>query len=250
MRSGPLGLEGYSKEPVMRGMIRTGAVCLLLGLLTTVAVATGLGLLPTTSSFYRSPNIFESKASCHWLSESRIGATEFVGLIEYPLGSRPDLVTLRGIALRADYTPLPGAFAAEIWEIRAGHRSDEDIRFATWGFPFRALWGWQSFHKAAITAGGDWRASLTGKPARRDRHIYPFLPMWPGLLGNTAIYAFAWFALSRLSPATRRAVRRRRGQCPKCGYNLAGLAAGAPCPECGTGRSGSTAPSRTPLCAG
>lgn len=46
----------------------------------------------------------------------------------------------------------------------------------------------------------------------------------------TAVFATLWFtplALTRL-------IRRRKGRCPICNYNRAGLAATTPCPECGT----------------
>ncbi|MFG0252225.1 MAG: hypothetical protein ACF8NJ_05050 [Phycisphaerales bacterium JB038] len=79
-------------------------------------------------------------------------------------------------------------------------------------------------------------------PDRGD--CLPWHPWWPGLAGNTALYALAWFvALIPLSPgadALRRHWRRRCGECPACKCDLRGdLDAG--CPECGWGRQ-----SRTP----
>jgi hypothetical protein len=52
------------------------------------------------------------------------------------------------------------------------------------------------------------------------------IPFWALLISVAIPTAFLW-----------RRDRRDRfgpGRCPKCGYSLAGLAAGAGCPECGT----------------
>ncbi len=53
----------------------------------------------------------------------------------------------------------------------------------------------------------------------------------------TSIVLFAVFVIVELGPRRRRPRRRRRGQCPACGYDLRhGMHAG--CPECGWRRSG------------
>lgn len=58
----------------------------------------------------------------------------------------------------------------------------------------------------------------------------PVMPMWPGFAVNTLMYgAIAGAAL--FGPGmVRRTLRRRRGGCTACGYDLAGLRL---CPECG-----------------
>jgi len=59
-------------------------------------------------------------------------------------------------------------------------------------------------------------------------------PIWSGLALNTAIYAFAWFALFLLvigPERLRRAHRLARGLCPRCCYPFGGAER---CPECGT----------------
>jgi hypothetical protein len=57
--------------------------------------------------------------------------------------------------------------------------------------------------------------------------------MPPGFLLNTLFYA-AILALPLSFFPLRRRLRARRGRCPKCNYDLAGLA--GPCPECGAAR--------------
>ncbi|MCW5757391.1 MAG: hypothetical protein KIT54_09165 [Phycisphaeraceae bacterium] len=68
-----------------------------------------------------------------------------------------------------------------------------------------------------------------------DRFALPLLPIWPGFLLNTCFYAILTFALIRTPRLALRARRRRRGRCKRCGYDRAGLDAGAACPECGAG---------------
>ncbi len=64
----------------------------------------------------------------------------------------------------------------------------------------------------------------------------PLLPVWPGFVVNTLLFAAPWvFALLVMyaAGAARRRYRRRRGRCIACGYDLRGLS-GAVCPECGS----------------
>ncbi|HVU64866.1 MAG TPA: hypothetical protein VHC70_12875, partial [Phycisphaerales bacterium] len=61
----------------------------------------------------------------------------------------------------------------------------------------------------------------------------PVMPIWSGLALNTLFYGTIAWGLLFLPGTVRRWRRRRGGRCVKCGYDRAGLAAGAPCPECG-----------------
>lgn len=68
-----------------------------------------------------------------------------------------------------------------------------------------------------------------------DYAILPLRPIWPGFAINTIFYAsLLW--LVTLGPFTaRKVIRRKRGFCIECGYDLRGdFSTG--CPECGFGR--------------
>ena len=68
-------------------------------------------------------------------------------------------------------------------------------------------------------------------------YVIPLRPTWPGFAINTifyaAIVAILWVLWS--SPfVVRRIIRRKRGRCIKCGYDLRGTSGGeGGCPECG-----------------
>ncbi len=81
-----------------------------------------------------------------------------------------------------------------------------------------------------------WRAIHWGLPAHRiprwmrvglDHRRLPLNPIPLGFIVNTLIYAGLIGGLGY----GRRALRRRRGLCSNCAYDLAGLAT---CPECGS----------------
>lgn len=106
------------------------------------------------------------------------------------------------------------------------------------GWPFRAFWGWQREDRLAsgttkTTSFVWWLPYLREQALYMPTHTWvPCLPLWPGLIANTLIYATMWWTLIATPFALRRALRRRRGQCPKCGYDCS--ASGDVCPECGS----------------
>jgi len=61
--------------------------------------------------------------------------------------------------------------------------------------------------------------------------------VWSGFVVDTAFCAVIWFTLPWSFIQTRRAVRKRRGRCVNCGYDLRGTSSGG-CAECGWQREG------------
>ena len=108
------------------------------------------------------------------------------------------------------------------------------------GWPCRCLEAdraWVQYWGVAPQA--DWRSAAKLPEARyflgikeaRYRPL-PLRPIWPGFAINTIFYAaMLWLVIP--GPFTaRRMIRRRRGLCLKCGYDLRG-AEHEVCPECG-----------------
>ena len=119
------------------------------------------------------------------------------------------------------------------------------------GWPARSMTGEKI---TAMTGGEGWRAKvadvryeaaigpgpLVGSSyvAHKPR-LLPLRPMWPGFAINMLLYALiAWLLIRGPFVArhySRREIRRRRGRCLKCGYDLRGDY-DAGCPECGWNR--------------
>ncbi len=121
-------------------------------------------------------------------------------------------------------------------------RDDDAIAIAC-GWPLRCLAG-RSDSSRTIGASGtsSWHAQdawivdipKSGGPTEflTNRAFLPLRPVWTGLLLNSAFFSACWAMTLFGIPMARRQMRRRRGRCPTCAYDLNhNLATG--CPECG-----------------
>jgi hypothetical protein len=115
-----------------------------------------------------------------------------------------------------------------------------------------AGWPLPAFRSIAHSADPDpdvpitWRCSwriLTSdhyeNPCDAQMGAVPLAPIPLGFLVDTLAFSTAWWLMLAGPRDVRRWWRRRQARCERCGYSLAGLAAGMPCPECGepVGRS-------------
>ena len=75
-------------------------------------------------------------------------------------------------------------------------------------------------------------ANRPGLRRSKDGRWLPLRPIWTGFAINTIFYTASLWLLT-LGPFTaRRLIRRKRGHCIKCGYDLRGTKHEV-CPECG-----------------
>ena len=115
------------------------------------------------------------------------------------------------------------------WRSGAGERWDLGISLMT---PFPMLGykvtTWRDADLQTSAVSFDRPTWLGGSSFR----LLPLRPIWPGFAINTLFYAVL-LCLFTLGPVTtRRLIRRKRGLCIKCGYDLRHVEHEA-CPECG-----------------
>lgn len=110
------------------------------------------------------------------------------------------------------------------------------------GWPLYALRGWEVTQPGVDGTVSTHRQSLIQIPphmkpswARLGSGI-PTEPSWVGIVINSIFYTACWYTVFTAGPFTRAILRRRRGRCPKCGYDLRGDYKSG-CPECGWKRS-------------
>ena len=124
--------------------------------------------------------------------------------------------------------------------------SGRDAEFAGW--PMRSLtchtaqgalvWTGFSYEAYGRTSGEVIRdgISISSEPVRYSRsrswRALPLRPILPGFLINTLFYAVIVWLLWSAPFTTRRIMRKRRGRCVRCGYDLRHVEHDV-CPECG-----------------
>ncbi len=105
------------------------------------------------------------------------------------------------------------------------------------GWPLLALSSegrWQSYDALGMSPViGGVRVGPRNVVPNDGVRILPLQPIWSGLIINTVLYVSLWFTLFSLRDiwGTRSRLRRRRGQCAHCGYQL--LPDQTRCSECG-----------------
>jgi hypothetical protein len=65
-----------------------------------------------------------------------------------------------------------------------------------------------------------------------SRQYLALLPIWLGFAVNTLVYALPVYGVTWSIAILRSRLRRRAGRCPRCEYDIRGIA--SPCPECGS----------------
>jgi hypothetical protein len=111
---------------------------------------------------------------------------------------------------------------------------NESIEVVGAGWPFRALRGTRSSQVGRSSTSDMARLFPDSWTYRNSwRGEVPVIPIWPGFLGNSFLYAFLGLVAIRTPRILRRSLRRLRNLCLSCGYSREGLGEGSACPECG-----------------
>lgn len=220
----------------MRRVLRSIALCLILGVATTCIIAWlcglfcfGWGLVGRGTFWGVMPGGSPQVVSRGSVSGSRIlgfgaGQTQVRNGLSFPQpGDEIVVIGFLGETSVRDQTLIAAA-------LQAGAR--EWISTEA-GWPWRALacefsdlngqrGGWTFVSKAGAAV------PASGGPVR----VLAWKPLWPGFALNVLVFSAGW-AVILFAPRTSRRTRRRlRGQCERCGYDLRASPDGR-CPECG-----------------
>lgn len=225
----------------MRVRWRTVLLCLVLGAATTVALAWTLAIsrpLPREDSRLLSLD----RAGDTWMDFGRMGP----GWRTMTLYGMPG-VTEEGLALS---TPLPAWIDTRC----DGLLEQRAITTVGAGWPMIALHarrsgighdeprpGSNAWHTGMGPQWVEWRAwdgaLVTPTAETATENASQILPIGVHPLGfviDVAFWSLLW-SLPFVVASLRRAARRRRGQCARCGYDLRG-GDSDDCPECGLHR--------------
>jgi len=223
-------------------LLIAAAVSLVLGLTVSVAVAVGFALLGTVSQQPPAVAVLKGGLIQPASGDENVAWSEILRDWGAPVTDCSiRLSGVRGMGVAETWSQF------SLWKRQGGAWKVDQLGGA---WHYRTGWPLKVLHRRTATAVGHpvsmvappmpaWAAPkwLTRATYIRGT-LNPSPPVPLGLLPlglaiNTAFFgALAFGAYVVLGPG-RRLMRIRRGLCPSCCYDLAGLAAGAVCPECG-----------------
>ncbi len=221
-------------------------VCLVLGVMTLFALTWGMALLwpgatggPAT--FGADLQYYYSQYSGRlWTItvERRFGLVEIVSADLVPSGASPQLTIDPGRSLNLQDISQWSLLRREN-ALNAGVPTMTALQELGYGWPLPAL---VERHESVLlstiaprTSIPPWYSSLEIPGmfhALGPGRSVPIEPIAIGIVVDVMTLAFGWFVLLWGTGMVRQAVRRSRGCCPRCGYDLRGNSAGG-CPECG-----------------
>ena len=219
--------------------LRVILLFLLLGAIVNVAVAWGL-------SYWIEGRAIDSRVSIggvftqskDWMSFTHNRA---VGLAQILWSAGFDIPSLRERRI----TKMPPSWSS-VLNMDRFHRPPESPQetFPFWaeqasGLPFLSMsWSLQDSYSNVFDSHDFTRTALRFPDVtprwfgRSEIRALPLLPIWSGFLFNTCFYTGLLWACFIGPFAIRRKIRRKRGLCLKCGYDLQGVDH-THCPECG-----------------
>ena len=227
-------------------------VFLLLGAIVNVAVAWGCAICAPLSRSSELTDTLQSAVAGPW--SGRYGAPDdFSELAKYR-GFGRQVRWLRGVSQKYDDRGVLVYWIDQRWVSALNapwfESREYELLWEEAGFPCASMqageWVIQAYpikdlspiHRMQMGVALGPFGKTSGVFSPEDRNTLLLQPMWPGFAINTFFYAaIVWVLWS--SPFTaRRMVRRKRGRCINCGYDLRGTSGvnsggGGVCSECG-----------------
>ncbi len=212
-------------------------VFLLLGAVVNVGVAWGCAIyIDLWALEHERSSGYHDAGSHTWrvVRHERRGATR--------ANCRCDRRRVDGHELRSRQRALPWGVVLTDWiaSPTTGMYACVDLR----GWPERSLWCGFLVEGKGPTRSLKTHGGLELEPFARRANAWPsgdvlgparalpLRPAFPGFIINTAFYGAILWMLWSTPCAARRLIRKRRGRCLKCGYDLR-HAEHEVCPECG-----------------
>ncbi|XVJ59000.1 MAG: hypothetical protein HEQ23_06195 [Tepidisphaera sp.] len=229
-------------------MVRRVVISLVAGLLATFVVQAACSIVNRSLSEFR-----EDYRNRWSVSEDGTQVLSFhkascFGSTAYAL-NREDRSTWeqRNADLEENRRIPPSPFTGPSWVRQRLVAAENTAVLSNWqtvilrGWPMRSAWqltiDGKSVENRSLADGISlvpWlgRSSDPKAPNALQIDSAPIAPIWSGLAFNTGFYALAFFGIVTIAPKVRTSLRRRRGRCGGCGYELRQLGG---CPECGEG---------------
>ncbi len=237
----------YTRSVHTRKVIRRVVSCLLLGVLASIGVAEATGWwsrLPVRSADERrSAWALEDHLTAFVTARSALGKESFLWAVvdwryseSVPSVGVPDEVPRWCGVWNGDQRQE----FIRIWNAHGDHGHQKCSRVDVGlGCPSTCVCELSFYSKLSAAANrrhtdGGWDSSVeSNEDSLGGQRVLAWIPDWPGIAADSlfwgAIVGCAW----RGTEILRASLRRRRGLCPNCGYDVASLPPGSVCPECG-----------------